>query len=77
MSWAVSVFMIVCGVYFSLMVNPRLDFINLALIPLISYPGFPRPAVAGSSGRPLGSHYGEQPQEDRREGDGRELRKGQ
>jgi len=25
------------------MVNPRLDFINLALTPLIGYPGFPSP----------------------------------
>jgi len=46
---------------FLLMVNPRLDFINLVLIPLIGYPGFPRSVVARSRGRPLGSHYGERP----------------
>jgi len=42
--------MIVCGVYFSLMVNPRLDFINLVLIPLIGYPGFPRSVGQGAAG---------------------------
>ncbi|MFP3259109.1 MAG: hypothetical protein RXQ57_06625, partial [Caldivirga sp.] len=39
------------------------DFINLVLIPLIGYPGFPRPVAARNPWRPLGSHYGEGPRE--------------
>jgi len=38
-------------------------------MPFISGLGFPGSVVAGSRGRPLGSHYGKQPQGDRQEGD--------